>query len=66
MYRKTLVLCFSGDYLNVPKIMESAKHLRVKENEILYMYIIHLSILLIFLWSVWKSCDKIRFFMETL
>jgi len=43
MYHKTLILCFSGDYLNVPKIRENAKCVRVKENEGLYMYITHIS-----------------------
>lgn len=52
MYHKTLILCFSGNYLNVPKIMGNAKRMRVKENEVLYMYIIHVSTLLIFLWSL--------------
>jgi hypothetical protein len=27
MYRKTLILCVNGDYLNVPKILENAKHM---------------------------------------
>jgi len=46
--------------------MENAKRMRVKENKVLHMYIIHISILLIFLWSLWKPCDKIWFFMEPL
>ena len=31
MYCKTLILCFSRDYLNVPKIMENAKCMRVRK-----------------------------------